>query len=168
MKTKILITFILGLFLSGSAFAQVTVFVGTPPSWGPVGYDNVQYYYLPDVESYYDVHNSRFIYYERGTWVHRRYLPRHYRSYDLYNGYKVVMSDYRGNTPYVHFKDYKVKYAKGYKGQPQKSIGMKPDHRKQGVKNANRSRSYQKASKPGHNKSQDQGNRGGKGKGKKK
>ncbi len=168
MKTKKLIVGILAFFLTTTAFTQVTVFVGTPPSWGPVGYDNVQYYYLPDVESYYDVHNSRFIYYERGTWVHRKYLPRQYRSYDLYNGYKVVMSDYRGNSPYVHFKEYKVKYAKGYKGQQQKSIGMKPEHHNQGIKNAHKSRSYQKASKPGPRNSQGQGHKGGDGKGKKK
>jgi hypothetical protein len=168
MKAKILIAVILGLFLTGSAFAQVTVYVGTPPLWGPVGYSNVQYYYLPDVESYYDVHNARFIYYERGTWVHRKYLPRQYRSYNLYNGYKVVMTDYRGNSPYAHFKDHKYKYAKGYKGPEQKTIGMRPDHRKQAVRNANRSHSSQKAAKMSHSKKQGKGKSAPGGRGKKK
>lgn len=125
---KLLIAGIL-FFITAIAFSQVTIVVGSPPAWGPAGYSNVQYYYLPDVESYYDVHNSRFIYYERGTWVRRATLPKRYRTYDLYNGYKVVMADYRGNAPYVHFKEYKVKYKKGYKGPHQKSIGPKPDHK---------------------------------------
>lgn len=165
MKTKILITAILALFITGSAFTQVTVFVGTPPLWGPVGYNNVQYYYLPDVESYYDVYNSRFIYYEGGNWVHRRYLPVRYRRYDLYNGYKVVMTDYRGTQPYTEFKNYKIKYSKGYKGQYQKTVGMNPRHRNNSVRNAQKSHSYQKASSGSHSKGQgNRKNKGGRGK----
>jgi len=122
------------LFFSGILQGQVAVNVniGTPPPWGPSGYSNVRYYYLPDVEAYYDVQSSRFIYYNGVTWVRRTYLPKHYRSYDLYDGYKVVMTDYRGNTPYIHFADYKIKYAKGYHGQPQKNIGMKPGNKNSG------------------------------------
>ncbi len=165
MKAKKIIVAILTLFLSGTAISQVTVFVGTPPLWGPVGYDNVQYYYLPDVESYYDVYNSRFIYYEGGNWVHRKYLPVRYRRYNLYNGYKVVMSDYRGTQPYANFKQYKIKYAKGYKGQHQKTVGMQPDHQNRAVRNANKNQSYQKNSNPGYKKNQgNRNNSGGKGK----
>lgn len=133
---KLLIAGLL-FFITATSFSQVNIVVGTPPVWGPAGYNNVQYYYLPDVESYYDVQNSKFIYYERGAWVRRASLPKRYRTYDLYSGYKVVMTDYRGNAPYVHFKEYKVKYKKGYKGPPQKSIGPKPDHKKFEAKRQN-------------------------------
>ncbi|MHC1776534.1 MAG: hypothetical protein AB9834_14110 [Lentimicrobium sp.] len=165
MNAKILIAAILGLFITGSAFAQVTVFIGTPPLWGPVGYNNVQYYYLPDVESYYDVYNSRFIYYEGGNWVHRKYLPLRYRRYNLYDGYKVVMSDYRGTAPYSNFRNHRIKYAKGYKGQHQKTVGIKPDHWNKAVRNAEKSHSTQKAS-PGrdHKDHGKRNNSGGKGK----
>lgn len=109
---------------------SVTLNIGSPPQWGPVGYDNsVRYYYLPDIESYYDIQSAMFIYYGGGAWIHSRQLPFRYRNYDLYNGYKVVMSDYRGNTPYIHFKDYKIKYAKGYRGHEQKTYGVKPENR---------------------------------------
>ena len=116
------------LFLSGIVNAQVAVNVniGSPPPWGPAGYSEVRYYYLPDVEAYYDVHTSMFIYNTGGAWVHRKYLPRQYRSYDLYGGYKVVMVDYRGNAPYVQFQEHKTKYARGYHGQAQKTIREKP------------------------------------------
>lgn len=128
MKALKLFVFGMLLFLASTVQAQVSVRVniGTPPLWGPVGYTEARYYYLPDVEAYYDVPSSMFIYSDGGVWVHRKYLPRQYRGYDLYNGYKVVMTDYRGNAPYTYFRDYKVKYAKGYRGESQKTIGMKP------------------------------------------
>ncbi len=165
MKAKKIIAAILILFLSGTAFAQVTIVIGTPPLWGPVGYSNVQYYYLPDVESYYDVHNSRFIYYEGGNWVHRKYLPLRYRRYDLYGGYKVVMADYHGDKPYANFKQYKIKYAKGYKGPHQKTVGVNPGYRSKAVKNTAKSRSYQRTSPKSQNNGQgNPNNKGGRGK----
>ncbi len=37
----------------------------------------------------------------------------------------MVLTDYHGHTPYVHYKTHKVKYHKGYKGAPQKTIGVR-------------------------------------------
>lgn len=127
MKTPKLLVIVMALFLAGTLQAQVAVNVniGAPPMWGPAGYSGVQYYYLPDVESYYDVPSSMFIYQSGGVWIHRSYLPTRYRHYDLYNGYKVVMTGYHGNTPYVYYKEHKLKYAKGYRGPAQKNIGVK-------------------------------------------
>jgi hypothetical protein len=118
----------IGLIFASEAQSQISVNlnIGTPPLWGPSGYSNVRYYYLPDVEAYYDVQSQRFIYYSGNTWVHRKYLPNQYRNYDLYNGYKVVMTDYRGNTPYTHYKEHKRKYAKGYHGEHQNTNGHRP------------------------------------------
>lgn len=129
MKTIKLLVIGTLLFFAGSVQAQISVHVnlGTPPQWGPTGYSDVRYYYLPDVEAYYDVPSSMFIYYNGVTWVHRTYLPSRYRNYDLYNGYKVVMSDYSGNTPYTHFREHKKQYARGYRGQEQHNIGIRPD-----------------------------------------
>jgi hypothetical protein len=63
-----------------------------------------------------------FIYLNHGRWVRHTYLPARYRNYDLYNGYKVVMTNYRGNAPYANFREYRMKYARGYHGQPQRTI----------------------------------------------
>ncbi|REG96138.1 hypothetical protein [Flavobacterium aquicola] len=137
MKTMKLI--IIGLFLSvSSAQAQVSVnvnigtpppvvvasprvVVASPPEWGPVGYDNMEYYYLPDIQMYYDIRLAQYIYFGGGKWIRSQRLPSHYRNYNLYNGYKVVLTDYHGNAPYVYFNSHKVKYYKGYKGKPQKN-----------------------------------------------
>jgi len=136
MKTLKLIVFGIALLLAGTMQGQISVNLhfGTPPEWGPVGYtddgySSVRYYYLPDVEAYYDIQASRFIYYDGRNWVRRAYLPGRYRNYDLYSGYKVVMTDYRGNAPYNHFRDHKSRYQKGYRGSEQRNIGSRQIHR---------------------------------------
>lgn len=129
MKNLKLIIAGIVLFLGTNSNAQVSVNVniGTPPAWGPAGYSNVDFYYIPDVEAYYDIRLSQFIYFDNGRWIHARYLPAPYRNYDLYHGYKVVLTDYHGRKPYVYFKNHKAKYYKGYKGKPQKFIGERRD-----------------------------------------
>ncbi|MDP5200279.1 hypothetical protein [Flavobacterium sp. DG2-3] len=150
---KTLKYFLIGiLFLSFSytqAQVSVNVNIGTPPAWGPAGYSDVRYYYLPDLETYYDVSTSNYVYLNNGQWVRTRSLPSAYRNYDLYNEYKVVLTDYRGDRPYDSFKSHKVKYGKGYKGKPQKTIGQKPG------KGNNKDKSHH-----------DNGNHNGNGKGK--
>ncbi len=183
MKTIRLILAGMMLLAGGAMQAQVSVNVniGVPPPWGPVGFTDVRYYYLPDVEAYYDVHSSVFIYYTGGVWVHRAYLPGMYRNYDLYGGYKVVMRDYHGTTPYKNFKEYKKKYAKGYHGGAQKTIGERPG-KGNGVKNThdgnheNKDKGHGNDYKSGHSNDKgnyhgnekgtksDQGHDGGKGK----
>lgn len=166
MKTIKLITvglLLLLLFIVIGAEAQISVQVNIsePPQWGPIGYSDVQYYYLPDVEAYYDVPSSMFIYFNGATWIHRRSLPGRYRNYDLYRGYKVVMSDYHGKTPYDHFKEHKTKYAKGYRGQPQKTYGKRPGNWNSYKKS---SKGFKEGGKQGYSKSK----KSNKGNGKKK
>lgn len=129
MKTLKIMMIGMALLFAGAVHAQVSVNVnlGTPPQWGPTGYPEARYYYLPDVEAYYDVRSSMFIYSDGHSWIQRRYLPSRYRGYDLYGGYKVVMTDYHGNYPYAYYKYHKVKYAKGYRGGPQQNYGHRPD-----------------------------------------
>ena len=128
---------LLGLLFFTCAFSQaqvsVNVNIGTPPAWGPAGYTDVRYYYLPDNNTYYDVNTAQYIYINNGNWIRASALPPAYRTYNLYSGYKVVVNDYRGATPYVYYKTHKVKYPKGYKGKPQKTIGVPPGHAKKSV-----------------------------------
>jgi len=119
MKKNIiaLITGMLSLTsLSGNAQLSVNFNIGSQPLWGPTGYDRAEYYYLPDIETYYYVPKRQFIYRENGIWLHRSALPGRYSRYDLNRGYKVVMNTPR---PYNFFKTHKVKYAKykGYSGR---------------------------------------------------
>ncbi len=113
MKTfKLILVTILFLFFNLSkAQVSVNVNIGKPPVWGPV-VTNEKYYYLPDINSYYDIQQSQFIYLSNGSWIRSISLPRRYRSYDLNTGYVVVLNDYHGRNPYKNFKNHKVKYYK--------------------------------------------------------
>jgi hypothetical protein len=152
---KALKLFLIGLFVSMAGILQaqvsVNVNVGTPPPWGPEGFPSVNYYYLPDVEAFYDVPSSMFIYNSGGVWVHRAYLPTRYRSYDLYSGYKVVMTDYHGGNPNSYYKEFKTKYGKGYHGPSQKTIGERPGNGNSKMNMPGNGNSHKKMN-PGNNK----------------
>jgi hypothetical protein len=160
MKALKLIVVGMALFLSGTLYSQVSVSlnIGTPPMWGPSGYADARFYYLPDVEAYYDIQSSMFIFFEGGTWVHRSYLPSRYGNYDLYGGYKVVMTDYHGNTPYTHFNEHRSHYARGYHGKAQRNIGERPGRGNSGQNNYHNDNHGNKGGGPGNNKNAGRGN----------
>ena len=103
------------LFTTFTANAQVSVNVniGAQPLWGPVGHDYAEYYYLPDIEAYYYVPKRQWIYRKNKNWVFVKTLPAPYASFNLYNGYKVVIND---PMPYMHHDVYYKKYY-GYRGK---------------------------------------------------
>jgi len=116
MKKQIfLIAALIITCFSYTANAQVSIQVniGSQPIWGPVGYDHASYYYLPDIDAYYDVNARQYVYLDGGQWVTRPNLPQQYANYDLYGGYKVVINSPR---PWVHAAKYRTQYAK-YKGR---------------------------------------------------
>lgn len=151
MKTLKLIAAGIILLVTSATQAQVSVNVniGAPPAWGPAGYSNVNFYYIPDIQAYYDIRLSQFIYFGNGRWIRSRHLPVHYRNYDLYRGYKVVLTDYHGKKPYIHYKAHKAKYYKGYKGKPQKNIGKHYDYKHDNKRDFN----YSKGNHPNKNNS---------------
>ena len=160
MKSIKFLVFGIVLFIAGTLHSQVSVSVhiGTPPLWGPSGFNDVRFYYLPDVEAYYDVQSSMFIYYEGGAWVHRGHLPSRYGNYDLYGGYKVVMKDYRGNDPYSHFSEHRKQYAKGYRGENQRTIGQRPGKGNSGEKGSHENNHGDKGGNHSGNKNDRHGN----------
>jgi hypothetical protein len=117
MKRMILASCLLaGLCVFNFAHAQVSVSVNfnvpVQPLWGPAGYNQVNYYYMPDIETYYYVPTHQFIYFNNGRWIFSGGLPPRYHDYDLYRGYKVVINEPR---PYRHHEEYRVRYAQ-YRG----------------------------------------------------
>ena len=159
MKILKLIAVGIILLVSSTTEAQVSVNVniGRAPSWGPSGYHNVDYYYLPDIQAYYDIRASQFIYYGGRNWVRSRQLPRQHRNYDLYNGYKVVLNNYHGHRPYAYYKSHRAKYRVGYRGARQRTIGHRATNnryaanRKAVYHRAPAKRHYQKERNKGHN-----------------
>jgi len=105
-----------------NATAQVrfnlNVNIGSQPTWGPVGYDHVEYYYLPDVEAYYYVPRHQFVYRSGSRWVFSSSLPGRYRNYDLNSGYKVVVNE---RDAYRNFDRDRSKYS-GYRNRHDQQI----------------------------------------------
>jgi hypothetical protein len=135
-KIILLTTLVLGVFCFQSANAQVRVKLGininTQPVWGPVGYDHVEYYYIPDIDVFYYVPGRQYVYFSGGRWVFSTYLPVRYRDFDFNTGYKVVVNEPR---PYRNAERYRTQYA-GYKGRhDQEIIRNSHDQRYWGNKN---------------------------------
>jgi hypothetical protein len=153
-----LLVLLVAVLLSSTVDAQVRVNlnfnVDRQPIWGPTGYDHVEYYYLPDLEVYYNVPQHRYFYQERGRWISGSSLPSRYRGYDLYNSYKVVVNE---PTPYRNHNKYKEQYAT-YKGR----------HDQQPIRDSRDPKYYVNPNHPEHNnwvKQQRHGNADSKGKG---
>jgi hypothetical protein len=112
---RYLFALIVALFLTGALAAQVSlnINIGSQPVWGPTGYDHVENYYLPDIETYYNVPTHRYYYNEGGRWKSSASLPSKYSNYDLYNSHKVVVNE---KQPWKNHATNQTKYA-SFKGQ---------------------------------------------------
>ena len=150
------------LMVAINSQAQVSVKVNAPkpPVWATAAPAKVNYYYLPDIQTYYDVPAQRYIYMRNGSWFRSAALPAHYRGYDLKHGNTVYLTDYRGNRPYEFYKVHKVKY----KGKSWKSNGHDNGNR---GNNEGRGNSEGRKKAEGHGNGNGHGNGHGKGKGKK-
>ena len=103
-----------------NAQVKVNVNIGVPvprvnidvqPLWGPVSYDHVDYYYMPEYDIYYNAPRAQFVYRKGNKWIYVNSLPNEYRNVNLYSTYKVVIND---PNPYNKHDYYSKKY-KGYK-----------------------------------------------------
>ena len=97
---------------------SVGINIGAQPEWGPTGYDHVDYYYIPDVDAYYDVPAHQYVYFQNHAWIHAAFLPGPYRNYDMYHGYKVVVNQ---PNPWMHHADIRTRYA-SYRGRRDQAV----------------------------------------------
>jgi len=83
------------------------------PNWAPDYYPGTRYYYIPDLETYYDLSNQDFVYLDNGQWFFSRSLPFIYNEYDLYNGYIIALNRdiYQ---PWMHHQFYVSNYPRFY------------------------------------------------------
>jgi hypothetical protein len=118
---KLMLIFSLGLMIGlanvyrAEAQVHVSINIDIQPAWGPSGYHYAEFYYIPELNIYYDVINGLFHYYNRRRWISAPYLPAMYSSYDFYSLYKVVLNNVRYPWKYNlrHRKIY-AKYCYNY------------------------------------------------------
>jgi Ni/Co efflux regulator RcnB len=111
-KLIVLSTVVISSLIFSSAKAQVrfsvNINIGAQPAW-VANNDAADYYYLPDIESYYDVRDRVYVYREGNQWRRGAYLPARYRNYDFRN--KHVISIKGQDRPYLHHEQNRNAYA---------------------------------------------------------
>lgn len=114
-KFIIIMSVMAGVLFMGKTQAQINISIniGSQPAWGPTGYNHVDYYYLPDINAYYNVATAQYIYWRGNKWRFANRLPNHYRNYNIYNSYKVVVNR---QNPYLN-NQYDVQHYSHYKGR---------------------------------------------------
>lgn len=100
------------------AKAQVSLNVDLNLWNPPAEYAGTDYYYVPDIESYYCVPKHQYVYLENDNWVFRPTPPPRYRGFNINNGYKVAVNR---PTPYKYFSNDRARYAR-YKGNKKQVI----------------------------------------------
>jgi len=119
---RYLLAFIAVVLMSSTLDAQLSIRLGfnldRQPIWGPAGFDRAEYYYLPDIEVYYNVAQQRYYYNERGRWISSSRLPSRYRGFDLYSSYKVVLNE---RSPYRNHNRYRDQYS-SFKGRRDQQV----------------------------------------------
>lgn len=114
------VLFLFTIWLAPSAAkAQVNININLQPAWGPVEYDYVEYYYLPEYEVYYDVPRQRFVYFDGGRWLFGKSLPARYGVINYYSTYKVVINEPRA---YKSFHNHRVQYVQYKHGGHQQHV----------------------------------------------
>ena len=97
-----------GLMAAPAAQAQVNVNINTaPPAWGPAVPQGTQFYYIPEIDGYYDLYAQQYIVFQNGQWVA---LPA-LNGYDPYQFHPVVL-DYRGRQPWVYVGAHRDRYPR--------------------------------------------------------
>jgi len=107
------------------------------PQWAPPYYSGARYYYLPDLELYYDLSSREFISLINGQWCYSPYVPAMYSNYDLNNCFCVVMNVnvyrpwlhhqyYVSHYPRYYYRDYydhsNIPYVRAYNENSRKAI----------------------------------------------
>ncbi len=94
------------LVAAPAARAQVNVNVNVGrPAWGPAVPQTAQYYYIPEIDGYYDLYSQQYIVLRNGQWLPVAALS----GYDPYQFHPVVL-DYRGREPWVYVGAHRDRY----------------------------------------------------------
>jgi hypothetical protein len=122
LKSLLVLTLGLGL-ASSPAQAQVRVNVNIgPPAWGPAVGPNIEYYYIPEIDGYYDLYSQQYVFLNNGYWVSSPYLPPVYAGYDPRYFHPIVI-DYRGRQPWGYIGNHRAYYSSRYGGVPGRYLG---------------------------------------------
>jgi len=114
------------------------------PQWAPPYYNGARYYYLPDIECYYDVYTREFIFLNNARWIYSPYIPSIYPDFNLNNCFVVVVKSniyqpwmhhqyYISHFPRYYYRNYydhsNIPYVRGYNENNRSAIYWKENER---------------------------------------
>lgn len=100
-----------GLFLFMDQTKAQTGVTNNRGTQSRTGYTAGNYYYYPEIDTWYDISDRHFVYFENGRWVYSDAISGRYRHYDIANAYKVQVSE---KKPYMHAAAYRELYIDYY------------------------------------------------------
>jgi len=107
------------------------------PQWAPPYSQGVRYYYLPDIETYYDLSSHEFISLINGEWVYSQECPSVYSGFDLNNSFTIELNVniyqpwmhhhyYVSHYPRYYYRDYydhsNIPYVRGFNENSKSAI----------------------------------------------
>ncbi|MDB5233549.1 MAG: hypothetical protein JWR44_542 [Hymenobacter sp.] len=96
------------LVAAPAAQAQVNININTaPPAWGPPVPAGTQFYYIPEIDGYYDLYAQQYIVYRNGQWIPVAVI----NGYDPRAFHPVVL-DYRGREPWGYVRSHRDRHPR--------------------------------------------------------
>lgn len=145
---------VVSILLSASVFTGCTALsYGTSgvvvanydnPQWAPPYYSGARYYYIPDIECYYDLSTRDFIFLNDGVWCYSPILPSMYAGFDLYNCFTIVLNVnvyrpwmhhhyYISHYPRYYYRDYydrsNIPYVRGFNENSRSAVYWRENER---------------------------------------
>jgi hypothetical protein len=114
------------------------------PSWAPPVYSGIRYYYIPDIECYYDINTREFIFLDHARWIYSPTLPYLYQGFDLNNCFVVIVNSniyqpwmhhqyYVSHFPRYYYRDYydhsNIPWVRGYDENFRRAVYWKENER---------------------------------------
>ncbi|MDP4239121.1 MAG: hypothetical protein Q8904_06580 [Bacteroidota bacterium] len=114
------------------------------PQWAPPYSAGVRYYYLPDIETYYDLTSRDFVYLYNGQWISSDECPFLNTGFDLNNCFTVALDVnvfqpwrhhhyYVSHYPRYYYQDYydhsNIPYVRGFNENSRSAIYWKENER---------------------------------------
>ena len=94
------------LAVAPAAQAQINVNINTaPPAWGPPVPQGTQFYYIPEIDGYYDLYARQYLVYRGGRWLPVAVID----GYDPRSFHPVVL-DYHGREPWEYVRLHRDRY----------------------------------------------------------
>lgn len=119
---KTITKMIMGMLLFSFNFGQAQIELNTVDVSNNYKYEDVRYYYYPNLQAYFDTKVGMYLYQENGEWIESEELAPTFRGYSLKNGQYVMIKDYTGDEPYTLLAQHKAQYPADYSSRPKRDV----------------------------------------------